>query len=123
MFILSILRLLCYPKKSWLLFSTLSLSNSRRFIMFYLTPQSTWVLNPENPFPLINRNIDKEYKIVINNILTFPYGRWRFYDGTNVFWVPKTEIILYFSNHENHFREKYKGRRISPKYTARLIHV
>jgi DNA modification methylase len=36
------------------------------------------------------------------------------YDGTIIFLRPKTEIILYFSTHENHFR-KIQGRRISPK--------
>jgi hypothetical protein len=35
------------------------------------------------------------------------------YDGTIIFLRPKTEIILYFSTHENHFR-KIQGRRISP---------
>jgi hypothetical protein len=86
--------------------------------MFYLEQLS---LNPENfPLELIG-NIDSEsdfFKIAYKYIVTFPLWTSTIYDGTIIFLRPKTEIILYFSTHENHFR-KIQGTYISPKRLVR----
>jgi hypothetical protein len=87
--------------------------NARRFLVLYFIYGWTIKLKSQNfPLELIG-NIDTERiisKLLTNTFATF-HWRGRFAMEQLFFLRPKTEIILYFSTHENHFR-KIQRRRI-----------
>jgi hypothetical protein len=89
-----------------LLFNSFEYLTPEDFIYYVLTAEQLNI-NPENfPLELIGSiDIESEYykiayKFIRNvSLIDVEDLRWN-----NYFLRPKTEIILYFSTHENHFR-------------------
>jgi hypothetical protein len=102
----------CYPKSEVVIFNSFDYQTPEDFIYYVLFTAEQLSLNPENfPLELIG-NIDSEsdfFKIAYKYIRNVSLWTSTIYDGTIIFLRPKTEIILYFSTHENHFR-KIQGK-------------
>jgi hypothetical protein len=90
-----------------LLFNSFEYLTPEDFIYYVLFTAEQLNINPENfPLELIGSiDIESEYykiayKFIRNvSLIDVEDLRWN-----NYFLRPKTEIILYFSTHENHFR-------------------